>query len=426
MNAADPHLRCFLDIPSDSDFPLQNLPYGVFSPRAGEPPRVGVAIGDQILDLSVLEAERLLTCPGREQQAVFATPALNAFLSAGPTAWRAVRARLTELLSRDTPTLRDGAPLRRRALCPQAAAQMHLPAMVGDYTDFYAGIHHATNVGRIFRGPDAALMPNYRWIPIGYHGRSSSIVVSGAEVRRPRGQYKPADAPAPLFGPSRELDIELEMGALIGVGNPLGEPIPAAQAAEHIFGLVLLNDWSARDIQQWEYQPLGPFLGKNFATTISPWVVTLDALAPFRCPQPPQEPPPLEYLRTTGLHSYDIALEVQLGPAGGALTTISRTNFRELYWSLAQMVAHHTVNGCNLRPGDLLGTGTISGPAPGAFGSLLELAQRGKTPVKLADGAERVFLHDGDTVTLRGACHGPGYRVGFGECRGTIRPAKGG
>lgn len=427
MSMNSPALRSFLDVPPDADFPIQNLPYGVFSPRAGEPARVGVAIGDHVLDLSVLEAAGLLVCPGREAPAVFAQPALNVFMAAGPAAWRAVRARLIELLSADTPTLRDDAALRSRALVPRAQVQMHLPCVIGDYTDFYAGIHHAMNVGRIFRGPDAALMPNYRWIPIGYHGRSSSIVVSGTEVRRPCGQYKLPDEPAPRFGATRELDIELELGVLVGVGNTLGEPIAVERAAEHIFGLVLLNDWSARDIQQWEYQPLGPFLGKNFATTISPWVVTLDALEPFRCSLPTQEPPPLEYLKGPGLCGYDIALEVELTPAGdkpGAV--IARTSARELYWSLAQLVAHHTVNGCNLRPGDLLGTGTISGAAPGSYGSLLELAQRGKTPVALPDGSQRTFLRDGDVVTLRGWSQGADHRVGFGECRGRVLPARGG
>ena len=268
-------------------------------------------------------------------------------------------------------------------------------------------------------------MPNYKWIPIGYHGRSSSIIASGEGVRRPCGQYKPADAPTPLFGPSRELDIELELGVFIGPGNMLGEPIPLAQAVDQMFGIVLLNDWSARDIQQWEYQPLGPFLGKNFATTISPWVVTMEALAPFQSPLPSQEPAPLAYLRAADLTGLDIQLEVTLeAAAGGRPTVISRTSASELYWSLAQMIAHHTVGGCNLRPGDLLGTGTISGQAAGTYGSLLELAQRGKSPVRLESGDQRIFLHDGDTVTLRGWCEGAGYRIGFGECRGTILPAR--
>ncbi len=427
MPTNSPALRCFLDVPPDSDFPIQNLPYGVFSPGAGQPARVGVAIGDYVLDLWVLEEAGLLVCRGPEGEGVFAKPALDSFMSAGPTAWRAVRARLVELLSAETPTLRDDAALRSRALVPRKQVRMHLPCTIGDYTDFYAGIHHAMNVGRIFRGPDAALMPNYRWIPIGYHGRSSSIVVSGTDIRRPCGQYKLPDESAPRFGATRELDIELELGVLVGAGNALGEPIPVARAAEHVFGLVLLNDWSARDIQQWEYQPLGPFLGKNFATTISPWVVTLDALEPFRCPLPAQDPSPLDYLREPGRSGYDITLEVELAPAsGGPGAIITRTNARELYWSLAQLVAHHTVNGCNLRPGDLLGTGTISGAAPGTYGSLLELAQRGKTPVALPDGSQRTFLQDGDVVSLRGWCQGAGYRVGFGECRGTILPARGG
>jgi fumarylacetoacetase len=321
--------------------------------------------------------------------------------------------------------LRDDAALRDRALVSRADAQMHLPCEVGDYTDFYAGRHHAENVGRIFRGPDAALPPNYLHLPIGYHGRASSLVVSGTEIPRPRGQYRTASEAAPAFGPTRELDFELELGFFIGRGNARGTPIPVGLAPDQIFGYVLVNDWSARDIQQWEYAPLGPFLGKSFATTISPWVVTTEALAPFRCAGPSQEPAPLEYLRLPpdGPWSYDIRLEVGLRSAAMPKpATIARTNFRELYWLPVQMVAHHTVNGCNLRPGDLLATGTISGRDADACGSLLEMTLRGQRPLVLPGGETRVFLEDGDEVTFTAACEGRDYRIGFGACTGRIVP----
>lgn len=414
--------RAFLEIPADSHFPIQNLPYGIFSPSAGGAPRVGVAIGAWVLDLSVLAEAGLL---GEGATARFAQPTLNAFMAQGRAVWRTVRATLQALLDAETATLRDDEALRARALHPLDAVTMHLPAAIGDYTDFYSSREHATNVGIMFRGKENALMPNWLHLPVGYHGRASSVVLSGTDVRRPLGQSNPDDGPTPTFGPSRLLDFELEMGFFVGPGNALGEPVPVGQAPEHIFGLVLVNDWSARDIQKWEYQPLGPFLAKNFATSISPWVVTLEALEPFRCAGPEQEPTPLPYLRDEGAGAYDIHLEVHLqSPAMAEPLPICRSNFRYLYWRMSQQLAHHTITGCNLRPGDLLASGTISGPTPDSFGSLLELTWRGTQPIALPTGEERRFLQDGDRLTMTGWCQGEGYRVGFGEVTGRVLPAK--
>lgn len=416
--------RAFLPLAPDSHFPLQNLPYGVFQPKAGGPARVGVAIGEWILDLRVLEEAGFFNGPELAGRRVFQEATLNALMALGRPAWREARRVIQHLLEAETPSLRDNPALREAALIPQAAADMRLPAAIGDYTDFYSSREHATNVGTMFRGPENALMPNWLHLPIGYHGRASSIVVSGTDLRRPWGQSKPADAPRPAFGPSRSLDFELEMGCLIGPGNGLGQPIPIEQAADHIFGLVLVNDWSARDIQQWEYQPLGPFLAKNFGTSLSPWVVTLDALEPFQVAGPPQDPEPLPYLRGGPNASYDIHLEVWLqGEAMPAPHRLSATNFKYLYWSLAQQLAHHTSNGCNLQPGDLLASGTISGPTPDSRGSLLELAWRGAQPVPFPNGETRSWLQDGDSLTLTGWGQGEGYRVGFGEVTGKILPA---
>ncbi|MFO7608298.1 MAG: fumarylacetoacetase, partial [Candidatus Krumholzibacteriia bacterium] len=329
------------------------------------------------------------------------------------------------LLRADEPTLRDDPVLRGRVLLPKDGVVMHLPVLTRDYTDFYSSREHATNVGIMFRGQENALMPNWLHLPVGYHGRASSLVVSGTPIVRPRGQTRPADDEPPVFGPSRLLDFELEMGFYVGGGNPLGEPVAADRAADHIFGLVLVNDWSARDIQKWEYQPLGPFNAKNFATSCSPWVVTLDALAPFRCPAPAQDPEPLPYLREGDRHTYDIRLEVQVRAEGAAEgLRVTASNFRHLYWTMAQQLAHHTVTGCNLGTGDLLATGTISGPDEGSRGSLLEITWRGTEPVTLPGGHERRFLADGDTVTMSGWCQGDGYRVGFGEVTGTVLPAR--
>jgi fumarylacetoacetase len=402
----------------ECDFPVQNLPFGVFS-RDGEAPRCGVAIGDQVLDLASLERDRLIETGGTP---VFAEGALNPFMERGPDVWDRVRARLTDLLREGgDAAVRDNAD---RYLVPLTDVTLHLPFWVSEYTDFYAGKQHAFNVGTMFRGPENALPPNWLHIPIGYNGRASSVVVSGTDFHRPNGQLKAPDADAPTFGPSRRLDIELEMGAVVGTGIPMGKPVTVAEADRMIFGYVLLNDWSARDIQAWEYQPLGPFQGKAFCTTISPWVVTRAALEPFRTTTPEREKPLLPYLAEPGPMLYDIALEVGLTPAGsGKETVLSRANYSAMYYSAAQQLAHHTSSGCPMRTGDLLGSGTISGDTPDSYGSLLEMSWGGKTPITLPDGATRSFLEDGDRVTLRGHAAGDGYRIGFGDCTGTVLPA---
>jgi fumarylacetoacetase len=419
----EPALRSFVPVAPESHFPIQNLPYGVFR-RPGEQPRPGAAIGDFVLDLALLEAQGLLDVPSLRGRRVFAAPTLNAFMALGRTVWDEARARISRLLRADEPTLRDNAALRERLLLPLRDVQLLLPADIGDYTDFYSSREHATNVGTMLRGPDNALNPNWLHLPVAYHGRASSVVVSGTDVRRPRGQVKPANAPVPSFGPSRSLDFELEMGCFVGPSNALGHPIPVAEAADHLFGMVLVNDWSARDIQAWEYVPLGPFLAKSFATSVSPWVVPLAALEPFRVPGPPQDPPPLPYLRTADDWAYDVRLEVYLqGEKMARPHRVCVSNARFLYWNVCQQLAHHASNGCNLRPGDLLATGTISGPTPDSYGSLLELSWRGSRPLPFPDGETRTFLEDGDRVTLTGWCQGPGYRVGFGEVTGKVLPA---
>lgn len=414
-----PALASVLDLPADHPFPRQNLPYGVFRPTPHAAPRVGVAVGAGVLDLAVLEAAGFFAHPALEAARPFRAPTLNAFMALTPEAWDAARTTLLDLV-------RPGSPLDRAASLWKAAYHLRsdvtlcLPATVGDYTDFYASREHATNVGTLFRGPERALQPNWLHLPVGYHGRASSVVVSGTPIRRPRGQVLVDDAPA--FRPSERLDYELEMGVFVGGGNALGAPVPVETAHRHVFGFVLLNDWSARDVQRWEYVPLGPFLGKNFATTISPWVVPAAALAPCRVPGPHQDPAPLPYLAAPEPRGLDVHLEVVLRPAGSTdEVVLSRSNARHLYWSPEQMIAHHTVGGCNLRPGDLLGTGTIS--APEGVGSLLEQTENGRCPLSLPDGTTRTFLADGDEVILRGWGQGPGYRVGLGEARGRILPA---
>lgn len=416
-------LESFLPVLPNSHFPIQNLPYGVFKPRAGGNPRVGVAIGAYVLDLDVLHDAGFFSHTIFASHNPFNQSSLNALMALGRDAWREGRATIQNLLRAETSTLRDNAALRERALVRQSDAEMLMPVQVGDYTDFYSSREHATNLGTMFRGAENALPPNWLHLPIAYHGRASSLVLSGTEIRRPRGQIKPPDSAAPIFSATRALDFELEMGFFIGGGNALGEPIPVERAEEHIFGLVLVNDWSARDIQTWEYQPLGPFLAKNFATTISPWVVTLDALEPFRCASPTQSPTPLPYLQSSG-ETFDIQLRVDLQTARmDERATICESNFRHLYWNMAQQLAHHTVNGCNLRTGDLLASGTISGPTPNSYGSLLELAWRGARPIQLTNGETRSWLQDGDQVTMTAWCQGDGYRVGFGECSGIILAA---
>jgi fumarylacetoacetase len=418
-------VRSWVEGSEDGHFPLQNLPYGVMRPAAGAAPRVAVAIGERAVDLAVLDEAGLLSGLGLPAR-TFAAPCLNPLMALGRPTWRALRQRLTRLLSDDGAELRDNAAVRDDAVLPLARVEMLLPAEVGDYTDFYSSRQHATNVGTMFRGADNALQPNWLHLPVAYHGRASSLVVSGTDVRRPMGQIRPDDAKPPVYGPSRLLDFELEVGFLVGPASALGEPVPVERAAEHIFGLVLVNDWSARDIQRWEYVPLGPFLGKNFATSLSPWVVTLEALEPFRRPGQVQEPPPLPYLRSSGEWAFDIRLEVWLQAEGmeGA-TRIVASNFSNLYWDVCQQLAHHTANGCNLRTGDLLASGTISGSEPSSWGSMLELAWKGTKPLSLPGGRTRRFLEDGDRVTMTGWCEGDGYRVGFGEVTGRVLPALG-
>jgi len=417
---------------AETDFPLQNLPMGVFRTVDDPLPRIGNAIGDHILDLAASARAGLLP---ESLVAACQQPTLNSLMVLGSPAWSALRARLSDLLGADSCPV---GPVRTRVescLLPLAEAEMLLPASVGDYTDFYASIFHATNVGTMLR-PDQPLLPNYKWVPIGYHGRGSSIVVSGSPVRRPCGQHKPGATLAPSFGPSQNLDYELELGAFVGPGNPLGARVPIADASAQLFGVVLLNDWSARDIQTWEYQPLGPFLAKNFATSISPWVVTFDALAPFctaAFSRAPGDPAPLPYLADPSDQAQgglDLTLEVWLLTAamrvkGLSPHRVSSGNFSSMYWTLAQLVAHHTSNGCNLQPGDLLGSGTVSGATKDSRGCLLELTWRGTEPLALPNGEIRKFLEDGDEVILRGYGDRPGARrIGLGECRGMILPAK--
>ena len=419
----DPGLRTFIEVDPDSPFPIQNLPFGIFRPHEGDAPRVGVAIGDFVLDLAVLEEKDFFERPEIQQQRPFSQASLNRFMAMGRPVWQAVRRTVSHLLHANTSTLRDDTLLRAQTLHPMQEVELLLPAQIHDYTDFYSSREHATNVGTMFRGKDNALQPNWLHLPVGYHGRASSVIISGQDVRRPCGQTKPDDGP-PQYGPSRLLDFELEMGFFVGPGNPLGEPIPIAQAYDHIFGLVLVNDWSARDIQKWEYVPLGPFLGKSFATTISPWVVTMEALEPFRCAGPAQDPTPLPYLQSPGDYAYDIHLEVGLQTAQmDAPHVICRSNYRHLYWNACQQLAHHTTGGCNAQPGDLMASGTISGPTPDSYGSLLELTWRGANKIELPGGQVRTFIQDTDRLVMTGWAQGDGYRIGFGEAAATVLPA---
>jgi fumarylacetoacetase len=431
----DPARRSWVESANaaDSDFPVQNLPFGAFRRKASdEPLRIGVAIGDQVLDLKLARAQ----CPWGagidELLAPLAAGELKTFMALGGQARRALRAALSHALSEGS----DQGPFLELCLVPQAQVQMALPCAIGDYTDFFTGIHHATAVGKLFR-PDHPLLPNYKWVPIAYHGRASSIGVSPQSFVRPNGQSMPPGSETPRFGPSQRLDYELELGIFVGAGNALGQPMDMAQAEADWFGIVLLNDWSARDVQTWEYQPLGPFLAKNFATTISPWIVTREALEPFRAPftRPTGDPLPLPHLDSAANRErgqIDIALQVLLQTAAMAQQQLpphelSRSNFRDAYWSVAQMLAHHSSGGCNLQTGDLLGTGTQSGPLPGQGGSLLELSMGGKQPLSLPGGETRSFLQDGDSVILRAHCAREGRRrIGFGECRGTVLPARAG
>lgn len=414
----------WVPVPPASHFPLANLPYGVFSTEDQPQHRIGVAIGDQILDLSKIS--HLFGGLLKTHQHVFREETLNSLMALSPEHWAEARATLTALLESSCPTLRDS-PLRGAVLVLQAKAAMHLPASIGDYTDFYSSLDHATNVGTMFRGKDNALMPNWKHLPVGYHGRASSVVVSGTNIRRPLGQTRPVDTEPPVFGPCRLMDFELEMAFFVGGACPvLGDAITAEQADRNIFGMVVMNDWSARDIQKWEYIPLGPFGAKNLGTSISPWVVTMAALQPFAVPNYVQDPEPFPYLRHSDPYTFNVDLEVAITQADGEGGVVSRSNFRHMYWTMKQQLAHHTVTGCNMRPGDLLASGTISGPDPGSFGSMLELSWRGAKTVPLGDsGQERKFLKDGDTVTMTGVCRGPGgLNIGFGAVRGEVLPAR--
>lgn len=416
-----------------ADFPVQNLPFGVYRLTAGERPRIGVAIGDRVLDLVAALEVGCLEVPERTATACHA-PRLNALMGLPQDARRTLRGALADLLGEGSRVATDRA-VHDRVLRGIRDVQMQLPADIGDYTDFYASLFHARNVGSMFR-PDNPLLPNYKWVPIGYHGRASSVVPSPTPVRRPYGQTKPADAHSPSFGPSRQLDYELELGCWIAEGNPLGTPISMEDAEQHLFGVSLLNDWSARDVQAWEYQPLGPFLAKNFATTVSPWVVTMEALAPFRVPpleRTAEDPAPLPHLdsewnrRNGGVRiTLDVAIQSnRMREQAVPAARVSRSRFEQMYWTLAQMVAHHASNGCNLRPGDLLGSGTVSGPEKDERGCLLELSWRGMEPISLPSGETRTFLEDGDEVVISGYAEGPGVaRIGLGECRGTILAAR--
>ena len=417
----DPKLRSFIPVAANSDFPIQNLPYGIFSAKDGLAPRVGVAIGDYVLDLWQLAQDCRFDVV---EPAVFAASQLNPFMALGPKAWSSTRARISQLLQHDDPELRDNEELRKRALVPMADVKLHMPFAVAGYTDFYSSKEHATNVGVMFRGKDNALQPNWLHMPIGYNGRASTVVVSGTPVRRPRGQLKPPTADVPSFGPCKRLDFELEMGVVVGQPSTMGEMLTEKQAEEMIFGFVILNDWSARDIQQWEYVPLGPFQAKAFGTSISPWVVTREALEPFRLHGPAQDPKPLPYLQQAQPNNYDMQLEVGLRAAPmNEAANICRTNFKYMYWSSVQQLVHHASSGCAMNVGDLFGSGTISGPEKDQRGSLLEISWNGTEPVELPGGVKRSFLEDGDSLVIRGWCQGDGYRVGFGEVEGTILAA---
>ncbi len=404
-----------IDIPNNSDFSIHNLPFGIFS-TADRSPRAGVAVGEHILDLAALAEHDVFDF----NTAVFEKDVLNDFISLGKDITKRVRKNIQYWLQDDYSVL-AGKP---ELFVKQSDAQMHMPVYVGDYTDFYSSIEHATNVGKMFRDPENALLPNWKHIPVGYHGRASSIVVSGQPIRRPNGQTLPKDSKTPVFGPSQRLDFELEMGFICGGNTDMGDTVSTQNAEDHIFGLVLFNDWSARDIQKWEYVPLGPFLAKNFASSISPWIVTLEALEPFRVAGPTQEPKVLPYLEYEGQKNYDIDLEVGISPEGAEETVVCKSNFKYMYWNMAQQLAHHTVNGCNINVGDMMASGTISGNEDDRYGSMLELAWMGTKPVAMKDGSERKFIQDGDTVTIRGYAQKGDIRVGFGEVSAKVLPAK--
>jgi len=416
-------MNSWIKTPSQSDFPIQNLPFGIATIPSGKTVAV-TRIGDTVIDLANLEQMGMLSVPGFDFREVFGQPVLNHFIDLGKEAHRALRRRLLEVFSDTNTDQNQKDALKTSALHSIDSVTMRMPVKVSDYTDFYSSIEHATNVGKMFRDPANALLPNWRHLPVGYHGRASSIVVSGTDVHRPNGQTLPPGADQPVFGPTRMFDFELEMAFVVGQSTQLGESVTAAQAEDYIFGFLLFNDLSARDIQSWEYVPLGPFLSKNFGSVVSPWIVTLEALEPFRVKGPVQDPEVLPYLRTDGLRNFDIQLEVLIRPGKGEENLVCESNFRHMYWNICQQLAHHTVNGCNITTGDLYASGTISGPDPGSYGSMLELTWRGTNPLTLSDGSSRKFIEDHDTLIIRGFCEKDGLRIGFGECKTTVLPTR--
>ena len=419
--ANDPNRKSWIPVPENSDFPIQNIPFGVFITKE-DVITIGTRIGNCAIDMGALQ--QLGYFEGIElTDDMFMQDTLNDFISDGKKTWRLVRNRLAELFDETNPTLRDNKNHREVVIFKVEDIEMLLPVQIGDYTDFYSSKEHATNVGKMFRDPENALLPNWLHIPVGYHGRSSTIVPSGIPVHRPYGQTLPNGETTPVFGPSRLVDFELETAFITTDANLMGEPIPVEEAEEHIFGMVLFNDWSARDIQKWEYVPLGPFLAKNFASSISPWIVTIDALEPFRTKGPEQSPEPLPYLKQKGEKAFDINLEVLIKPENSEETVVSRSNFKYMYWSMAQQLAHHTINGCRVNSGDMMGSGTISGPTEDSFGSMLELTWGGQKPLKMKDGSERKFINDNDTVIVRGYCQKGNLRIGFGEVSSKLLPA---
>ena len=426
MSTIDKNLTSFINIATDSDFSIHNLPYGIFSETTdgagNNKRRAGVAIGEHVLDLAVLEAEGLLSL---DNGSYFDQPTLNAFIDSGRDNWTKARKTIQTLLSSDNDTLRDDQDLQKKAFFKQADVTMHLPVQVPGFTDFYSSKEHATNVGSMFRDPSNALLANWTEMPVGYNGRASTVIVSGTDVIRPSGQLKPNADDRPIFSPCKRLDFELETAFVVGKGNSIGQPIAVDNANDHIFGMVLLNDWSARDIQKWEYVPLGPFNAKTFASEVSPWIVTMDALAPFKTPCPAQEPKPLAYLaEKDSNNSYDITLSVEILPENAdSATVVCETNFKYMYWSMAQQLTHHTITGCKVEVGDMMGSGTISGSTPDSYGSMLEIAWNATKPVTLKGGETRSFIEDGDTVIMKGYSEKDGIRVGFGEVRGKILPA---
>ena len=417
----DPSKKTWLEVAPNSDFPIQNIPFGVFLTR-DDVITIGTRIGDYAIDLGALHQLGYFNgIPLTDD--IFLQDTLNDFISDGKKTWRSVRNRISEIFDITNPSLKENEEHRKIVLFTLDEIEMQLPVQIGDYTDFYSSKEHATNIGSMFRDPENALLPNWLHIPIGYHGRSSTIIPSGQNIRRPFGQTLPKGASKPEFGPSKMVDFELEMGFITTDANKLGESIPIGEAENYIFGLVLLNDWSARDIQKWEYVPLGPFMAKNFASSISPWIVTLEALEPFRVESPAQDPKPLPYLQQEGKNSFDINLEVSITPEGGTPSTIARSNFKYMYWTMTQQLAHHTSNGCKILSGDLMGSGTISGSTPDSYGSMLELAWQGTKPVSLQNGEKRTSIQDFDTVTLKGFCQKDGVRIGFGSVETKLLPS---